>query len=194
MAKKINFYSSVKMHKACLKDEIRPAMNYIHFKGGFAYATDAHCAIKNYLTDICNLSEEQITLLDGKILHGESYAAMLGCHSIIVQEDGIQCTNAKGIKGAFFAFYSGDELKFPDIDEFIKNAKELEPQEGCENGVTRVAINSEIYRSLIDAFAHKKIIYNFKGDKVPIVCTSDEPRWQNSIAVIMPLAISDYNV
>lgn len=189
--KRTNFNQDVKMHKACLKDTVRPSINYIYFKGGFAYATDAHCAVKNYLPDICNLNEEQIALLDGKILHCESYSAMLGNHSIIVEETGIQCTNAKGIKGAFFAFYTGDDFKFPDIDKFIEEAKNREPQKGCENGVTRVAINSEIYLALVAGFAHKNVIYNFKGDKVPIVCTSDNPRWQKSIAVIMPLAISD---
>jgi len=192
METKINFNYGVKMDKACNRDEIRPAQNYVHFKGGFAYATDAHCAVKNYLHEICNLSEEQLALLDGKFLHYDKFAKVRTYHSITVTEKGIQGLSSKGIKGGFFAFYDGDdELKYPDIDALIKNNQSAKCEEGCEHGINKIQIDSQIYMTFVQAFATKDVIYNFKGQKTPIICTPKDPRWDKSIGVIMPQLISD---
>ena len=86
MAKKKNewlgFYKEFKLHKACANDDIRPAMHYVCFKNGYAYATDAHIAVRANLHDISALSDDDIAKLNGHLIHKSQYEQLLKYSSI----------------------------------------------------------------------------------------------------------------
>lgn len=61
MAKKakfvgFNFNPDFKLHKACADDEYRPAFSYVYFRNGYAYATNAHIAVRAKVEDISNIA------------------------------------------------------------------------------------------------------------------------------------------
>ena len=74
---RINFHKSFQLHKACADDDLRPVMNHVFFKNGYAYATNAHIAVKAKLEDICNFPPYQIEMLEGYLLHRKHYEMIL---------------------------------------------------------------------------------------------------------------------
>lgn len=95
MAKKkqierVNFHKQFQLHKACANDALRPVMNHIFFHNGYAYATDAHIAIKAKLEDISNFSPEQLEMLEGYLLHRKHYEMILKADFVSIEkaEDG----------------------------------------------------------------------------------------------------------
>ena len=56
MKKKIrhNFNKGIKLHLACANNLIRPVMNCIYFKDGYAIASNGMILIKACLNEICN--------------------------------------------------------------------------------------------------------------------------------------------
>lgn len=82
MAKKkqierINFLKQFQLHKACADDDLRPVMNHIFFHNGYAYATNAHIAVKAKLDSITNFPPEQLAMLEGYLLHSKHYEMIL---------------------------------------------------------------------------------------------------------------------
>ena len=55
-----NFSKSVKLYDITSSDNLRPAMQCVCFKDGYAYATEAHMLIKAKIEDICNFDPEEI--------------------------------------------------------------------------------------------------------------------------------------
>ena len=70
-----NFDPQFKLHLCCGNDDIRPVFQYIHFIGGYAYATDAHVLIRAKIADISNFTEEEIAMLNNKAGYGTSEIA-----------------------------------------------------------------------------------------------------------------------
>lgn len=69
-----NFDKSYPLYLACgLKDTMRTSMHYIMFSNGYAYATDSHILVKARLTDISNFEEQDLALLDGKLIHANNF-------------------------------------------------------------------------------------------------------------------------
>ena len=70
MKKKIrhNFNKGIKLHLACANEPIRPVMSCIYFKDGYAIASNGKILIKACLNEICNFSEEEKELLEGKLI------------------------------------------------------------------------------------------------------------------------------
>lgn len=127
MSTRVNFNKNLRMDLACSNDDLRPVMQNIYFKDGYAYASNGYILVKNKLEECGDLLEEQIQLLDDKMLHKDHYKSILKYDAIIVSEDGIEAR--KGLGKAFFYFNdTGD--KFPDAEKALQiclnseNAKE----------------------------------------------------------------------
>ena len=99
MAKKKNewngFYKEFKLHKACANEEFRPAMHYICFRNGYAYATDGHIAVRASLDAICALSEEERNKLNGYLIHKKQYEMLLKYSTIEIGEGVITCIDSE---------------------------------------------------------------------------------------------------
>lgn len=143
MAKKKNewlgFYKEYKLHKACANDDLRPAMHYICFKDGYAYATDAHIAVRASLQAICALDEEERNKLNGYLIHKNQYEMLLKYSTIEIGEGVITCidpeskarTTIQLVKLAESSeaaeVSEGKAIYFPNVDAVINDDLSKEP-------------------------------------------------------------------
>lgn len=86
-----NFSKKYPLWKACgFHDDFRTGMHYISFANGYAYATDSHILVRARLTDISNFDEQDLSLLDGKFIHGKFFKELLNCKgNVIITADAI---------------------------------------------------------------------------------------------------------
>lgn len=100
MSKERNNFATP-LHLACADDEIRPALECVHFIDDFAYATDGSILVKQSLKEYCNVlfCEE----LNGHAIHKDSFANILKFENAEANPDGVECWDEGG-KKAFFPY------------------------------------------------------------------------------------------
>lgn len=176
---KNNFDKKAQMHLACSKDEpMRPETECIFFNNGYAYATDRRILVRNRISEISGLNESEIEALNGKFLHAAFYKDMLKYDSIMIAEDGIECS--KGNDKAFFYFSKFE--KFPDAEYALQDALNKQtvplPQFSFDMKLIQ-RLNKALYRSDL-------CTATFKGVGNPIIFDSMDSE-VNSIGLFMPL-------
>lgn len=180
MAKlRVNFNKGLRMDLACATDELRPAMNCIHFENGYAYASDGHILVKNFLSECTSIPEEQIEKLNGKNIHRDAYKQIIKYDEIIISEDGIEAN--KGEQKAFF-YFDKTETKYPDAESVINMALNDPPVPVGEIGIKTellIKMNKALYGS-------SGCKYQFKGENKNIVLQSIDT---DSLGIIMPVYI-----
>ena len=160
MAKKKNewlgFYKEFKLHKACANDDFRPAMHYICFNNGYAYATDGHIAVRASLEAICALSEEDRNKLNGYLIHKKQYEMLLKYSTIEICEGAITCIDteskarttiqlvklAESSEAAEVSY--GKAIYFPNVDAVINDDLSKEP-------LQKVCFSYSLLGRIIDA-------------------------------------------
>lgn len=174
---KNNFDKKVQMHLACLKgDEFHKDLECVYFNNGFAYATNQQILVKNRISEICGLEPHEIEALNGKFLHADFYKEMLKYDSIMIAEDGIECT--KGDNKAFFYFSKFE--KFPNAEKVLSNAlnKPAVP-------LSEVSFDMKLIQRLNKAlYKSDRCTARFKGIGEPIVFDSMEAD-VSSVGLIM---------
>ena len=173
---RVNFNKDVKMHLACNKDDLSPVLSFIFFKDGFAYATDGNILVKNKLEEFCNA--ENTDLLEGKLLHCDSYKEILKYEIIQIAEDGIECVDKHNEK-AFF-YFSSSECMYPNADKALMDAR-LKPSVP----LPQISINLNFIERLRCALCSGlECKFTFKGINEPVILESLE---MQSVGLIMPL-------
>ena len=84
-----NFNPRFKLHKACRNDEYYPRLQYVHFRNGFAYASNAYVIVRARITEIANLPFDFVKMLDGYSIRWEDFERILKCDHIVVRENGL---------------------------------------------------------------------------------------------------------
>ena len=86
-----NFNKKYPLWKACdFNDAISTWRRYISFANGYAYATDSHILVRARLTDISNFDEQELSLLDGKFIHGNFFKEIINCRgNVTITADAI---------------------------------------------------------------------------------------------------------
>lgn len=64
-----NFYKETPIYEACIDDPVRPCFNYVLFRFGKAWASDAHIAVRADISSISNFEREEIDLLENTMIH-----------------------------------------------------------------------------------------------------------------------------
>ena len=135
----LGFYKEYKLHKACASDDLRPAMHYICFKDGYAYATDAHIAVRASLDAICALSDEEKAKLNGYLIHKSQYEMLLKYSTIEIGDGTITLidpetkasTTIQLVKLAESSeapeVSEGKAIYFPNVDKIINDDLSKEP-------------------------------------------------------------------
>lgn len=163
--KKNNFNKKVQMHLACAKkSEQRKELECIYFNDGFAYATDQQILVRNRISEICALEPHEIEALNGKFLHANFYKDMLKYDTIMIAEDGIECS--KGNDKVFFYFSKFEN--YPNAEKVLQNALCKSPVPLPEVGFDMKLIqrlNKALYKS-------DQCRARFKGVGNPIVFDS----------------------
>ncbi len=106
------------IHHACSTDHLRPAMNCILIDNGIAIATNAHIMVLINLRVHSMLTPEQISNMNGKLIHMDTYQFLTQAHVINPSATQIHAV----IKNSKCHFeYEPADLKFPDYKAVIKN-------------------------------------------------------------------------
>jgi hypothetical protein len=170
---------TTKLYEVCSTDELRPVMVCVHFKGGFAYASDGHMLVKQSLEYHTILNPE---LLDGKSLHMDNYKAIMGFEFAECNEDGIACHDSDG-RTAFYDYFDLKGQEVPNFESVLKPCG--------QKSVEFIGMNPE-YLYKISKAMHSpggSFRLQFQGVDKPILI--DTPEIENQWGILMPAIIND---
>ena len=115
---RINFNGNARLYNICAVDTLREAINHIYFDKGNAVCSDGHIMAVFKISEISNLSEEQIKLLEGKFIHHNAFREMLKYNEIVIESDFI---TAKG-NGFDVKIPLKSDIKYPNYKKVISDA------------------------------------------------------------------------
>lgn len=172
---------NTKLHEICSDNKLQPVMQCVYFDNGFAYASNAHIAIKQSLDFQSVLAPEE---LDGKFLHKDNFKAVMTFEIAECCDDGIQCKSISGA-AAFFEYY------IPKIDEKIPEfEKMLHPKRG-QTAVTFIGFNPEYFAKLTKALYAPMGNIRCKFTGVDSGILVDVVGIEDQQAIIMPYILND---
>lgn len=163
------------LHLACGNDKRRPAMQCIHFKDGFAYASDARVLIKQplYFNPV-----ENKDILDGVAIHAESFKAIRKMKQVTATEEGFECISKDGSK----VFFEYSKEKSPDFEAVLK------PKGAQMMG--EIGVNPGLIGVLKKAMAGgDRVKMTFQGQRNAILIEPLSAEYEGEVALIMPLDI-----
>lgn len=189
-----NFDPQFKLHLCCGNDDIRPVFQYIHFIGGYAYATDAHVLIRAKIADISNFTEEEIAMLNNKAISGRLFRQLIQRRSVEVTPEGFVWNDESGDIAQTFKFHNIDDdrkmnlykmqesFKIPNMDAIIDDTFTTQP-------TPQIGIKVECFEWITRAMGCEILAMYFKGDNKGIMVrpafTRHEPTL-DIVGVIMP--------
>lgn len=159
-----NFKRKFKLHKVCGDDGDK--FSQIWFYNGHAYASNGHCAIRADIGSISTYSIAEVMMLEGKHICGEVFAKILTHENVNITDEGFDADVENG-NGILYRFSKdNEEVKMPDIDALIANAKKGEKT----TNTNVLGYNIEYLNQLCDAMGTKKVKLRVKdADKAIIV-------------------------
>lgn len=193
----LGFYKEYKLHKACANDDFRPAMHYICFKDGYAYATDAHIAVRANLHHISALSDEDIAKLNGHLIHKSQYEMLLKYSTIeigdgtitLIDPESKASTTIQLVKLAESSeaaeVSEGKAIYFPNVDALInKDAEHYESD--------NVGLNYYLLGRVLSAMGLKgnRVGLRFTGNGKQMFILGVEPGIDVR-GIIMPIIFDD---
>ena len=185
----LGFYKQYKLHQACANDGLRPAMEHIQFKNGYAYASDAHIAIKAALKSICALSQEDIDKLNGYYIHSSQWSLLLKYSNIEVGEGVINLKGENGVKTVITLRDCVEGItKYPDIEKLFEPEK-------CDKEASLHAIgfSFKLLSKLRSAMGltDKTMLYFTGGGADPIYVKGEDSKFIDVQGLIMPMLLND---
>ena len=185
----LGFYKQYKLHQACAHDGFRPAMEHIQFKNGYAYASDAHIAIKAALSSISALSQEDIDKLNGHYIHSSQWPLLLKYSNIEVGEGVITLKGDNGAK-TVITLRDGVEgiTKYPDIEKLFEPEKRDK-----EASIHAIGFSFKLLSKLRSAMGltDKTMLYFTGGCAGPIYVKGEDSKFIDVQGLIMPMLLND---
>lgn len=184
---RFNFNKSYKLYEACATDKFRPAMEMVHFKDGFAYASDSHILVRvPLMACIIGLDEEEFEKLNGFSIHWKVLKKLFAYDRIWIDRDDEAgtCIVRTELEGHEISIElkPQSELKVPDFETVINNKKDAE-------AVSKLGISPKMLAKLGSAInLSDRITLNIAGQKNAIHITD---MMTGSVAVIMPVMVNE---
>ncbi len=170
---------TTKLYEACSSDELRPVLMCVHFKDGFAYASDGHMVVKQSLEYHSILG---IDFLKGKSIHKDNYKAIMQFETAECNEDGIACSDSDG-RTAFYEWFDLNGAVIPDFDSVLKPIG--------QKSVEFIGLNADLLYRISKALhvPSDSLRLQFQGvDKGILI---DTPEIENQWGMLMPAIIND---
>ena len=183
----LNFKKDFQLWKACATDAMRPVMEYILCKDGYAYAYDSHVLVRVPLEECTTFEEDQRALLDGCLIHKSMLKYIVGFDIVLVEkaEDGAVCLEARTGENTVKVQLgkNGDALKYPNAEEILKGSKHRTP-------IQKIGFNPKFIASLTAALGTDLLKVEFASENSagfvrPVSAIS------NAVGVIMPISITE---
>lgn len=179
-----------KVHVFAGNDELRPAMNYVQFKNGHFYATDAHIAGKfraDAVFEIEGMPDEFYIL-------AKDFKAMAAVNPLGFElRDGV--ISVIGKKSNFLCpFLNAEQFtnkvgRFPDVDSVLPSVDRL------TGTVTNFAFNAKLVSRIAEGFGVESLLFMVRENQpAGIYVTPIQSESLNMFALIMPLYFHELTV
>lgn len=170
------------IHHACSNDDLRPIMQNVLIDNGVAIATNAHVLVLINMRHNSMLDNDQIELMNGKMIHRDSWSFLCSADMVKPSPDGIICHKG-GIKCSIM-YEQEPAFSYPNYKAIIeKYNNKPEP-------VDSMGINPEWITLLKKTFGGSSMGYQFmfygKDKGVIVRPISDTTRY----AVVMPMMMN----
>ena len=179
----LNFKKDFQLWKACATDIIRPVMEYILFKDGYAYASDSHILVRVPLDECTTFEEDQRSLLDGCLIHKSMLKYIVGFDIVRVEksEDGAVYLEARTGENTVKVQLgkNGDVLMYPNAEEILKGSDDRTP-------IQKIGFNPKFIASLTAALGTDLLRFEFTSDN-SAVFVRPVSAVSNAVGVIMPI-------
>ena len=181
-----------KLWKACEKDEMRPAFNYIHFKNGFAYASNARILAKVEFSAIfcgeMDEVEELKHLLDGYAVSAAAWKFLVSLDFLNVKAEGDKKQFFEGmIANNIVRVYTEKSgvLNAPKFESLFTTSEEKKP-------ISKVGISPSLLADLSDALGLSSIRMDFLQADKKIFIHNSGTKMYNCSGIIMPQIITEF--
>ena len=196
MATKEKFNFMTPLHLACSDDELRPAFQYIHFKDGWAFASNTYILVRQSMENYCSALNKD--LLNGKAIHADAFKKILKYDTVEVTDKGINALKNNGEK-AFYPF-ADEGIKAPNfqsvIDRGFKNDTIASDNTAVRGFEYQVGLNPHLVhiagKVLYSAAANTPLKLTFGAPFEAVIAEPiDILSFPNQQALIMPIATSE---
>lgn len=179
---KRNFYKSYKIYEAAGDEKgLRPIMDQVYFKDGYAHATDAHIAVRAKMGDISDFSIEEIKLLDGKMIHKNLLKRVYAHKNVFIKPDGFHANDGYG--EIVYLFETKDLGKYPNVYGAIS-------ENNTSWRLDKVGINVGYLQRLANAMGCKTAKLEFTGKIGTKILVKDTEFIDVDITgIIMPVVV-----
>ena len=193
----INFQPEYKLWLACEKpsaNALRPILEYVFFKDGFAYASNAHILARVPLELCTTFDEEQRAILNGFSIHSSLLKFIVGFDRVEVGKQ-IITQNGTDKVVATLTTQSGDNtititlsdtlnITPPDFDAVLFDKAERKP-------IRDIGLRTKYLADLTAAMGAENIKMGFTtaSNKIYVEPTQDATEGFNVMGIIMPIMI-----
>ena len=179
----LNFRKDFKLWKACADDVVRPVMEHILIKGGYAYASDGHVLVRVPLEECTTFEDDQRALLDNCLIHKSMLKYIVGFDIVRVEknEDGVVYLEAKAGENTLKVELgkNGDVLKYPDAEALLRGSSDRSP-------VQKIGFAPKLIASLTEAIGTKRVKFEFTNENSAVFVRPLDMS-SNAVGIIMPI-------
>lgn len=180
-----NFYPTYKLHECADKDH--DTLSFIHFENGYAYASNAHVAVRAKIEYISTFNEDEVALLEGKSIGCREFKALLEYEDVRIEEHGFRVNDDR--TPLFFGFNRQQEFKFPDAENIVEQTK---AKLGTADGVNATGLNVAYLGKLSKAMGETTFRFDFNGNGAVLVRAAHNlDAAENITGIIMPILVED---
>lgn len=191
----INFQPEYKLWLACEQPKAnaaRPILEYVFFKNGFAYASNAHILVRVPLEICTTFGEEERETLNGFAIHSTLLKFIVGFEAVSVEKEVITQHGTDKIVAVLVAKREDNEVRIrlsdsldvtpPDFDAVLAENKERKP-------ISDIGFRTKFLADLTAAMGAEQIKMGFTtaNGKVYVEPTQDVS--YNVLGIIMPIMV-----
>lgn len=178
---KSNFMT--KLYKCCSKDkeDARQWPKAVHFRNGFAYASEGHVLVKSSLDNHSIISPEN---LEGKSIHRDNFKEIMKFEFAECVDDGVSCKNTDG-QIAFYEYMDLNGEAIPDFDKVIPPIGEK------LSNINQIGVRPKYVEMLASAMFSDEDVYRYRFTGANTAIVVDAVGFPGQIGIIMPAALSD---
>lgn len=181
------------LHKLTDPTDLRDSLQYLFFKDGYVYATNAYVLIKQSLK-LHNFSEEEIKLLNGYCIHANAFAMLRRFDVLQVVNAGEINASKDGVSivvklSEYSTENTPDKVRMLDCDQTLDNA-----YEGLKKAPASkyMALNPSLLKLLSSClFDSSSVVLRYSGKNKAIVVEVNSGDHIDQKAVIMPVTVDE---
>lgn len=180
------FRREYQLWKICAKpSEKRTNLEYVCFKYGYAYASNAHVLAKIDLRMLTSFPLEDLELLDGFCIHGNAYKMLLNRDSLVIEKDAdsVLIKSAIGKNDLQVRLCPIEEINAPDFEAVMK-------EEGKSVRIEKIGINKHYLGDLTSAMGITEIRLDFYSESKKILVSPVSEDKIGVKGIIMPIAMT----